>query len=259
MEQTEHKMHIQEGREWMKANPPEGMSDQKAGLPQPSLCKDCGDTRISLTREFSGLIRTSDILTLIGRRSSKRSYTEESLTQAELAFLLWSCQGVKAVIGKERKATLRTVPSAGARHPLETYLWVNLVEGLRPGLYHYHALDHALEFIGEIENQQEQVSAAFGGQTFFGQAPVSFVWTAVPYRSEWRYQKQGPKYVLLDAGHACENLYLAAEAIGCGACGVGAYHQQEADRLLRLSSGPSSAPENEFVVYAAAVGRVTHE
>jgi SagB-type dehydrogenase family enzyme len=118
------------------------------------------------------------------------------------------------------------------------------------------ALEHQLEFIKSIEYQVLRVSEAFGGQTFFAKAPVGFVWTVVPYRSEWRYCTHAQKYALIDAGHVCQNLYLASEAIGCGSCAIGAYNQALADRLLGLDTSPSFEKENEFVVYAASVGKL---
>jgi nitroreductase len=64
------------------------------------------------------------------------------------------------------------------------------------------------------------------------------------------------KYILLDAGHVCQNLYLAGEAIGCGTCAIGAYDQTLTDALLDLDSMPSNETDNEFVVYLASVGKV---
>lgn len=148
------------------------------------------------------------------------------------------------------------VPSAGARHPFETYLFINRVEGLEAGLYHYLAMEHKLEFLHTIEDQVNRVSEAYCGQTFFGGAAVGFVWTALPYRSEYRYGVNAQKYALLDAGHVCQNLYLASEAIGCGACAIGAYEQDLADGLLGFESKASYENEDEFVVYAASVGKL---
>lgn len=253
----EMKKQILERREMMKSVDLDMESDQNLGLPQPALVKEkTGSTVISLTKEFNHILKTTDILQLIESRTSKRKYTEESLSLEELSFLLWTTQGIKNVIGKERKATLRTVPSAGARHPFETYLLVNRVDGLKKGLYHYLPLTHELELVKEIEEQIATVTDAFEGQIFFANAPVGFVWTVVPYRTEWRYVIDAQKYALLDAGHVCQNLYLAGEAIGCGVCAIGAYNQKLADELLGISSEPTAENDNEFVVYAAAVGKV---
>lgn len=251
------KLRIMELREMMKAAVDDMISDQQEGLPQPPLEKQCGGGEIiPLTKNFENVIKNNDYFNMLNSRMSKRKYSEDVLTIDELAFLLWATQGVKNVVGKERKCTLRTVPSAGARHPFETYLFINHVDGLVPGLYHYLALEHKLEFIRPIENQVDRVSEAFGGQTFYANAPVGFAWTVIPYRSEWRYCTNAQKYALIDAGHVCQNLYLASEAIGCGSCAIGAYDQALADKLLGLDSSPSFEKENEFVIYAASVGKL---
>jgi len=87
-------------------------------------------------------------------------------------------------------------------------------------------------------------------QPFVGQAAACFIWSAVPYREEWRYGTQAAKGILLDAGHVCQNLYLACESIGCGTCAIAAYRQEELDRFLGLDG------EDELVVYLAPVGKV---
>lgn len=252
---------IMERREMMKAVPETDQeneqSDQQAGLPQPPLGNEIkGENIITLTKEFDHVILNNDFNHLLNTRTSKRKYSEKALTLEELAFLLWSTQGVKSVIGKVRKATMRTVPSAGARHPFETYLFINQVEGLEQGLYHYLSIEHKLEFLGAIENHIDRVTEAFAGQSFFANAPVGFVWTVVPYRTEWRYTTDAQKYALIDVGHICQNLYLSSEAIGCGTCAVGAYDQYLVDKLLGLDSKPSSDNEAEFAIYAASLGKV---
>ena len=257
MKEDNYNIKIMELREMMKTIYIDRTSDQQEGLPQPMLKKQCGASRIiPLAKNFKDIIKNNDYLHLLNTRTSKRKYTGEALSKDELAFLLWATQGVKEVIGKQHHATLRTVPSAGARHPFETYVFINRVEGLETGLYHYLALEHKLEYLGPVEEQTDRVAEAFAGQTFFANAPVGFVWTAVPYRSEWRYTTVAQKYALIDAGHVCQSLYLASEAIGCGACAIGAYDQMLADSLLGLDSAPSFEKENEFVIYAASVGKV---
>ncbi len=249
---------IIELRDTMKAYEEEGgPSDQAQGIPQPSLSKaSYGRKIIPLTMNFESLVKNNDFLNLIGSRTSKRRYTLDPVTLEELSFLLWATQGVKQIIGKNNKATLRTVPSAGARHPFETYLIINHVEGLENGLYHYLALEHKLELMKEIDQQSARITEAAYGQAFLGSAAVDFIWSAVPYRSEWRYTLDAHKYILLDAGHVCQNLYLACEAIGCGACAIGAYDQALMDGLLDLDTQPSGTADSEFVVYLASVGKV---
>lgn len=147
------------------------------------------------------------------------------------------------------------MPSAGSRHAFETYLFISRVEGIKPGIYHYLPADHTLELWEDKPDYAEELSEALCDQTFAGTAPVTFVWSVIPYRTEWRYGMKSHKYMLIDAGHVCENLYLACESIGCGTCAVGAYDQEKLDELLGFDAGPSAETDYEFAVYSASVGK----
>lgn len=215
--------------------------------------------QIHLTVDFSSLKMTGDLNSCIAGRKSRRVFEEDPVTLTELAYLLWATQGIRNTVQTEVKITFRHVPSAGSRHPLETYLFLNQVEGLQRGLYHYRADLHLLEKLDCDENYTEELKSALCDQTFAATAPVLFVWSAIPYRCEWRYGLKAAKYILLDAGHVCENLYLATENIGLGVCAVGAYDQDLLDELLGFMPGPSAEPEYECAVYAAAVGKVKSE
>jgi SagB-type dehydrogenase family enzyme len=165
-----------------------------------------------------------------------------------LSFLLWASQGVRQRV--DRGTALRTVPSAGARHALETYLCVFRVTGLEPAFYRYLPLEHQLLFEFTEDAAARKISEATLGQSFVGRAAVAFIWTAIPYRMEWRYGLAAHKTLAIDAGHVCQNLYLACEAIGAGTCAVAAYQQELMDRLLRVDG------TDEFTIYLAPVGKV---
>lgn len=263
MNNREYEELVISGRELMKGHSPNFatiVSGEKSGVAQLPLVKEAmGGKRIDLSKDFDSIIKKANILDILNDRKSRRVYKEESLTIEELSFLLWATQGVKKVVGKERKASFRMVPSAGAKHPIETYIFVKNVEGLEEGLYHYLALDHQLEFIEMIEDQIDKLTEATCGQVFFGNSSVSFIWTVIPYRTEWRYTVMAQKYALIDVGHVCQNLYIACEAIGCGTCAIGAYEQELMDELLHLETAKSSALDQEFVVYAASVGKAKDE
>ena len=244
---------VKEQRKWMKSNfaEMEGVeSDQRLGLVQPPLQKyyDENGNIIDLPKVKENVLRKVNILEIINNRKSRRSYSNENISLEELAFLLWSTQGVKD-IRDNNYATIRTVPSAGARHPFETYLAINKVEGLKSGIYRYLPLTHQLLFMFEEENLEERISELSLGQKFAGSCAVTFIWSAIPYRGEWRYNLVAHKAMLLDAGHVCQNLYLACEAINCGTCAIAAYDQENFDKFLKLDG------EDEFVVYLAPVGK----
>lgn len=222
-------------------------TDQQERLPMPPMeIRRGGEITPLPERDVSPLT------VLLENRCSRRSYSGEPLTLDELAFLLWAAQGVKSV---SEYRSLRTAPSGGARHPLELYAFVNNVSGLAPGAYHYLALEDKLERLGCRANQADQLAFALAGQEFAGHAPVCLVWTAVPYRSEWRYDCHGHKDILLDAGHSCQNVYLACEELGLGCCALAAYDQEALDELLGLPSEKTDSKEAEFAVYACCVGR----
>lgn len=221
----------------------------------PSLKRKQSKQIIPLPTEFHKLEMSGDIWDLIGQRESRRKYAKKPLTLRELSFLLWTTQGVRRMAGRNNPVTFRNVPSAGSRHPLETYLFVNHVDGLKKGIYHYLPGEHELEVWGARDDFDAELTRALCGQYFAATAPVLFVWSALPYRTEWRYGLQASKYILLDAGHTCQNLYLSCESIGCGVCAIGAYDQDYLDELLGFEPGPSGEPDYECVVYAASVGK----
>ena len=245
-------------REWLKSNfnlLNNIETDQKQKLPQPPLQKFVEEDAeiIVLPKANKDVITKTNIFDCLMERKSNRIYTEESLSLEELSFLLWSTQGVKKVVGKVNFATFRTVPSGGARHPFETYLVINRVEGLRNGVYRYLPLDHKLVFLFDKNNMEEEVAEAVSGQKFIVNSAVIFVWSCIPYRSEWRYDISAHKTILQDSGHLCQNLYLACEAIGCGTCAIGDYNQEIIDKFFMLDG------KDEFIIYAAPVGKVKTE
>lgn len=225
-------------------------TDQNRHIPPPPVQKPYAPDakRIDLPRvETLREIGPVDIRTAIARRKSCRTYSDAPLSLEELSFLLWATQGVKMKL--DAGHALRTVPSAGCRHAFETYLAVMRVSGLEKGMYRYLPLEHQLLFEFSEENLEQRIARAALGQSFAGEAAVTFIWTVIPYRMEWRYGLAGHKVIALDAGHVCQNLYLACEAFGAGTCAIAAYDQAAMDSLLGVDG------KEEFTIYLAPVGR----
>ena len=229
-------------------------SDQNMGMkPPPIEIETPEDARVTPLPEPGIEPAKSDISRCILERRSRRKYTDESISIQELSYILWATQGVKKTIPAYRntgKVTIRTVPSAGARHPFETYLAINDVAGIEQGVYRYSSLNHNLVFLFNVSEMQDRLTKAAVGQSFVGNAPVVFFWACKPYLGEWRYKGESHKAMLLDAGHVCQNLYLAAESLNLGTVAIAAYSQEKVDELLKLDG------KDEFVVYLAPVGRV---
>lgn len=224
-------------------------SPQDLGLPQPALELpiDPAAERIPLPKPGEIAKNELDIWQAIEQRSTVRNYSDQALTLAELSLLLWHTQGVKRV--SKRPVTLRTVPSAGARHAFETYLLVNRVQGLPAGLYRYAAIDHALLALDLASDVNARLTAACEDQSQVANSAVTFAWGAVIERMIWRYPERGYRYILLDAGHVCQNLYLAAEALGCGVCAIAAYDDDLTNQVFGLDG------ESQFIVYLASLGK----
>ena len=183
----------------------------------------------------------------VADRKSHRTFKAEALSLEELSFLLWATQGMR----RSPSATAyRTVPSAGCRHALETYLAVFRVEGLALGLYRYLPVEHALLPLETPDQLDARLGQAAFNQRFVAHGAATFLWTTVPERMEWRYGDASYKVIALDAGHVCQNLYLGCEAVRAGTCAIAAYDQEAADALLGLDG------ETEFVIYMAPVGKV---
>lgn len=224
-------------------------SDQDKGLPQPplELGYDPNVGLINLPSAENIKVKNVDLREAIENRKSLRKYADQSLTLEELSYLLWCTQGVKQVVS--RPATLRNVPSAGARHAFETYLLINKVEGIEPGLYRYIALSHKLLKINLEADIADRVSDSCLRQDFIKKSAVTFIWSADIYRMKWRYGERGYRYIHLDAGHVCQNLYLSAQNIDSGVCAIAAFDDDEINGILNLDG------ENQFVVYVATVGK----
>lgn len=200
-------------------------------LPEPDLLEDC----------------QVNFLELVELRTSVREYHGVGLTLKGLSYLLWCTQGVKMAL--PTGASLRNVPSAGARHALETYLYLRQVEGLAPGLYRFVPLRHALVPVNLTESAAEKLPEAFLGQKTPSACAALFIWSAVLERMTYAYGQRAYRYLHLDAGHVCQNLYLAAQTIHFGACAIGHFDDDKVNALLALDG------QEQFAIYAAAVGK----
>lgn len=215
---------------------------QKA-CPENAVLRDLPDGAAAMTQLCSMGVGDA-----IRQRESVRTYSADALTLEELSALLWATQGVRQVLSRD--SALRTVPSAGARHAFETYVAVSRAEGLQPGLYRY--LPFAGQLIELHVDGQIGRKAAFAclRQQFVASAAATFFWTVIPARMEWRYDMAAHKVIAIDAGHVCQNLYLACTALGAGTCAIAAYDQAACDRLLGVDG------DEEFTLYMAPVGKL---
>ncbi|MBN1806382.1 MAG: SagB/ThcOx family dehydrogenase [Sedimentisphaerales bacterium] len=180
----------------------------------------------------------------IKQRKSIRNFQAKPISLGRLSYLLWASTGIQRI---EAGYEFRTVPSAGALYPIETYLIVNDVKNLEAGVYHYSVKSHELELIRQGDFRQAIKMAALG-QEMCASASAVFVWTAIFERCKWKYGQRAYRYIYLDAGHIAENLALAAVSLNLGSCEIGALYDDNVNTIVGIDG------TEESVVCMAVVG-----
>ena len=219
------------------------------GAVQPPPEKAPADDKEFIRLPEPGMLDDKEMsfLELIELRETVRSYSDKLLTLKELSFLLWCTQGVKGMM--ENGTTMRNVPSAGARHAFETYLYLDRVEGVERGIYRFLALGHALQVVTKEPAEIEKFLGAFKSKPVVDNCAALFLWVAEYDRMTYRFGHRACRYIFIDAGHVCQNLYLAGYTQRIGTCALGAFDEDVLNEVLSLDT------ENEFPIYGAAVGR----
>ena len=178
------------------------------------------------------------------QRKSIRDFQAKPISHGQLSYLLWASTGIQRI---EEGYAFRTVPSAGALYPIETYVVINNVRKLQAGVYHYSVRNHDLEQIKQGEFQQTIAMAALG-QEMCGSAAAVFIWTAVFERCKWKYGQRAYRYIYLDTGHIAENLSLAAVSLNLGSCEIGALYDDHVNAIVGIDG------TEESVLCMAVVG-----
>ena len=227
-------------------------SDQAKGAAAPAFGKNITG-EVFVLSSFENAVRADSYVNMLDTRRSIRSYANTAMTQAQLAFMLWSTQGMQSY--RSDVAVFRPVPSGGSRHPFETYVTVRAVEGLKPGLYHYLPAENigekrvTIQRIGDLPDYENTITEMVAGQAWVAKAPVVLFYSCVPYKSEWRYVDMSHRVMLIDLGHVGQNAMLSAVALGLGSCCLAAYNQEACDRVIGLDG------LEEYTVYGVSVGQ----
>jgi len=219
-------------------------TDRLLNMEKPPMFKQAleGSLVIDLEKDFPN-IKQKTLTECIKNRRSLRSYKDQNLTFEEVTYLLWETSRVDSF---KPGVVRRTIPTAGATNSMETYVFLNKVEGFSKGLYLYIQDKHQLSLIDDRSDLDERVDEALYGQ--LRGAAVVFFFTATPYRTEYKYAHLSHKMIAIEAGHAGQNVSLAAELIDCGAVALCAYIQEYCDKLLGIG-------KEEFVTYAITLGK----
>ncbi len=152
----------------------------------------------------------------IASRRSLRDFGPGAITLQEIGQILWAAQGIT------NRAGYRTAPSAGALYPLEVSLIAGNVHSLPPGLYRHNPRAHALDPVAAGDRRAAIAEAALS-QRWIADAAAILVIAAVEERTTVKYGRRGVRYVHIETGHAAQNVYLQAAALGLGTTIVGAF------------------------------------
>jgi len=166
----------------------------------------------------------------MARRRSVRRFTSKPISQLQLSQILWAAQGISNTSGK-----YRTVPSAGATYPLEIFVACgrNAIKEIGDGIYHYNIAHHSLTLHHKGDIRLELARAALD-QEFIYKAPVDIIICAEYERTTLSYGSRGERYVHIEVGHAGQNIYLQAEALGLATVAIGAFNDEHVRKVLRL-------------------------
>ena len=226
-------------------------SDQAKGMVAPLFGKPIVGALFVLP-PFEDVVIEPSYVNLLDTRRSAREYSGAAMTQAQLAFMLYSTQAMQSY--RNEVAIFRPVPSGGARHPFETYIAVKNVEGLSSGLYHYLPTENVgekrvtIQRLKDLPDYEDKITSMMAGQSWAAKAPVVIFYSCVPYKGEWRYVDMAHRLALIDVGHVGQNAMLSAVALGLGSCCLAAYDQKICDEVIGLDG------LDEFTVYAVTVG-----
>ena len=166
----------------------------------------------------------------------------------QLSYLLWCTQGFKKTVAET--VEIRNTPSSGSRNPLETYFVAGEVEGLETGLYRYLPKSHSIVAERIDSGITLEMSTASLNFKLTTRAAVTFLWVAIPYRTVWAVGNRGYRSALIEAGHVCQNLILAAAGLGLQVAPIDLFHDELIINLANLD------PETQWPVYIAAVGSI---
>jgi SagB-type dehydrogenase family enzyme len=185
---------------------------------------------------------------LLARRTWRR-FAATDVSAARMSVALALTAGIQQWVQSDLgDLPLKTSPSGGARHPIECYVCVRRVTGVRPGLYHYAADVHALEKIrGGDLTARLRIWMPHSG--YFARAAFVVVFTAVFERQLWRYPyARAYRAALAEAGHVCQTFCLTATWLGLAPFCLMGLADDEIERDLGIDGIAES------VLYVAGAG-----
>jgi SagB-type dehydrogenase family enzyme len=213
-------------------HPPALSAEDGAFLPIPIVKSYLNAERLPLPNSKPLSATITDVLM---HRRSQRDYSRTAISAIHLSTLLHHACGVTAFVPAYgyTRLPLRTFPSHGGLQAPEVYLSVQAVDGVPPGIYHYHAIDHVLETLNPGDHSQRLSTLAFD-EHYVARAAVVFLITGYYERLRWKYGQRSYRFMCMDVGFLGQNLYLVSEALGLGACAVSGFAHDSFEKVLGI-------------------------
>jgi putative peptide maturation dehydrogenase len=210
--------------------------DQLGPAPPPVRERSPVEQRQKLPR-----VVRSPLDELLDQRVTCRNFDRSrAVSLQQFSAVLFRAYGARAVHDYAPGVQLlkKGVPSAGGLHATEAYLLVQHVDGVEPGLYHYHPVAHALELIRSMTSEETADLARrfVAAQAWFVDAHVLVIPTSRFVRTFWKYRNHAKAYraLILDVGHLSQTMYLAATELGLAAFITAAVNEIDIEQALQL-------------------------
>lgn len=184
---------------------------------------------------------------LLYKRKSSRSFNPSRISFQQLSNLLFATYGVR------NNGPYKTVPSAGALYPLSIYVVIGKesLNEIKAGVYRYMPVTNSLELVKEGDLRRILAISCLG-QAFISKAPIAIIISANFERMKYKYGNRGIRYSIMESGHACQNLELAAISLGLVSCPIGAFSDNDIIKAIGLS-------DYEIPLYVVPVGHEEKE
>lgn len=189
---------------------------------------------------------SADYFDLVLSRKTDRRFSNDALTLEKLSALLkYSC-GITQENSQSNPR--RTYPSGGARYPLEVYpILFSDMENIPAGVYHYDVKEHALDTLPQRVFSGDAI-AKLVTYPWVAHSSALIVITSIFWRSQMKYGERGYRYIMLEAGHVGQNIYLSSTALGLKCSGLGGTRDTHIESVLGIDG------INESLVYALVLG-----
>lgn len=184
----------------------------------------------------------TDLEYILSERRSYRVFEDKPMSILKVSRLLWAAVGVNS-----KNPERRVMPSAGAIYPITAYLQVNNVTDLSQGIYRYNPTNHELDEISVMDCRAELFHSCLK-QPWVGMASINIALSVASSKMKKKYGDRGLRYILMEAGHIGQNIYLQAASLGLGTVAIGAFHDARVNDIFKCDG------KEESIVYILPVG-----